>query len=140
VVKQLPVEMLQQCLSKSSCMQTCIVMQEHHTVMSASHAFCSEWPALHSFLSVLQYTSNFILFLVAWIPPSALPPCPGRVTICLLAGRHLFKTFWLVWWISVHPPLWLLSGFNVHKWNPGFITCYSYNVVEKDIAIFVVSL
>jgi hypothetical protein len=32
VVKQLPVEMLQQCLSANSCLWMCIVMEEHYTV------------------------------------------------------------------------------------------------------------
>jgi hypothetical protein len=37
--------------------------------------------------------------------------------------------------MCVHPLLWLLFGFNIHKWNPGFITCYSYDVIEKFVAI-----
>jgi hypothetical protein len=40
----------------------------------------------------------------------------------------------------MHPVLWLLCGFNIHKRNPGFIICYSYAVTEKFIAIVVVSL
>jgi hypothetical protein len=40
----------------------------------------------------------------------------------------------------VHPLLWLLFSFNMQKWNPDFITCYSHGVTEKFIAIFVVSL
>jgi hypothetical protein len=43
LVKQLPVEMLQQCSSVSSCMQMRIVMEEHYT-MSTAHTFYSEWP------------------------------------------------------------------------------------------------
>jgi hypothetical protein len=27
----------------------------------------------------------------------------------------LFKIFWLVLWMCVHPLLWLLFGFNIHK-------------------------
>jgi hypothetical protein len=42
--------------------------------------------------------------------------------------------------MCVHPLLWLLFGFNIHKWKPGFITCYSYDMTEKFMAIFVVSL
>jgi hypothetical protein len=52
----------------------------------------------------------------------------------------LFKLFRLVWWMCVHPLLWLLFGFNTHKWNPGFITCYLYDVIEKFITVFVVSV
>jgi hypothetical protein len=51
----------------------------------------------------------------------------------------LFKLFCIVWWMHEHPLLWVLFGFNIHKWNPGFITCYSYNVTEKFISIFVIS-
>jgi hypothetical protein len=58
-----------------------------------------------------------------------------------LSGRqHLFKLLRLVSWTCVHSLLCLLFGFNIHNWNPRFITCYSYNVVEKFIAIFAVSL
>jgi hypothetical protein len=40
-----------------------------------------------------------------------------------LAGRQrFFKLSRLVWWMCVHPFLWLPFGFNIHKWNPGFIT------------------
>jgi hypothetical protein len=43
-----------------------------------------------------------------------------------LSGRQpLFKLFLLVSWMCVHPLRWLLFGFNIHKWNPSFITCYS---------------
>jgi hypothetical protein len=57
----------------------------------------------------------------------------------LVGGQRLFEIFWLVWWMCVLP-LWLLFGFNIHKWNPCFITCFSYDVIEKFISIFVVSL
>jgi hypothetical protein len=36
--------------------------------------------------------------------------------------------------------LWLRFGFKIHKWNAGFITCYSYDVTEKFISIFGVPL
>jgi hypothetical protein len=42
--------------------------------------------------------------------------------------------------MCVLPLLGLLFGFNIHKWNLGFTTCYSCNVIEKFIAIFVVLL
>jgi hypothetical protein len=50
----------------------------------------------------------------------------------------LFKFSQLVWWVYVHPLLWLLFHLNIHKWNPGLITCYSYDVTEKFMAIFVI--
>jgi hypothetical protein len=32
----------------------------------------------------------------------------------------------------VHPLLWLLFGFNIHKWIPSFIIRYSNNVTENS--------
>jgi hypothetical protein len=47
-----------------------------------------------------------------------------------LSGKQsLFKLLRLVWWMCVHPLFWLLFGFSIHKWNPGFITCYSYDMI-----------
>jgi hypothetical protein len=40
----------------------------------------------------------------------------------------------------MHPLFWLLFGFNIDKWNPGFITCHLDDVTEKNNAIFLVSL
>jgi hypothetical protein len=37
----------------------------------------------------------------------------------------------------MHPLLWQLFGFIIHKWSPDFITCYFYDVNEKFIAIFI---
>jgi hypothetical protein len=39
VVEQLPFEMQQQCLSASSCMWLCIVMEEHYTGCQRSMSF-----------------------------------------------------------------------------------------------------
>jgi hypothetical protein len=39
MIKQLTVEMLQQCLSVSSCMQMCIVMDQHYTICQHSISF-----------------------------------------------------------------------------------------------------
>jgi hypothetical protein len=44
VVKQLPVEMLQQCLSASSCMRMCSVMEELYTVCQHSTPFILNGP------------------------------------------------------------------------------------------------
>jgi hypothetical protein len=52
----------------------------------------------------------------------------------------LFKfCFQLVWWMCVHPLLWLHFGFNIHKWKRGFITRYLYDVLDKFVTIFGVS-
>jgi hypothetical protein len=62
------------------------------------------------------------------------------VAISFLLGRCLFKLFQVLWWLCVHTQRWLLLGFSIHKWNTGFITCYSYDVTEKFITIFMVLL
>jgi hypothetical protein len=53
VVKQLPVEMLQQCSSASSCMQMRIVMEEHYTGYQHSTSFFLNGPM--QFFIFLQY-------------------------------------------------------------------------------------
>jgi hypothetical protein len=53
---------------------------------------------LHSYL-VLRNTLLMLLWsLVAWIPPSALLPCPRKQLPSAL-WRRLFKLFRLVWWM-----------------------------------------
>jgi hypothetical protein len=132
VVRQLP---LQQCSSASSCMQTSIVMEEHYTGVSNPHLLF--WMALCSFFSLSQYTCDVIVVPYCMNSTISIPFMSQKtVPICRLSGRRLSKLFQLVWWKCVHPLLWLLIGFNFHKWNPGFITCYSYNVIKKFIAIF----
>jgi hypothetical protein len=66
----------------------------------------------------LQYTSDFTVVLRC-MNSTTITPC-------------------LACWMCVHQLLWLLFSFNIHKWNPCFITCYSYDVIRKFIAIFVV--
>jgi hypothetical protein len=62
VVKQLPVEMLQQCLGASNCMWTRSVMEEHNSYrMSAFHAFCYEWPYAFFFFSILHKLRHNLL-------------------------------------------------------------------------------
>jgi hypothetical protein len=70
VILQLTVKMNQQCSSASSCMWTCIVMEEHYT-------FCSEWPCAVLF-SVSQYASDV----------SVVPCC----TNCTISTHFLAKT------------------------------------------------
>jgi hypothetical protein len=62
------------------------------------------------------------------------------VSMSFLPGRRSFKLFWLAWCMCMHPLPWLLLGFSIHKWNPGFVACYSYDVIEKFIVILVVLL
>jgi hypothetical protein len=50
VVKQLPVEMLKQCSSASSCMRTRIVMEEHYTVCQHSTTFVQNGPTRFYFV------------------------------------------------------------------------------------------
>jgi hypothetical protein len=62
VVKQLPVEMLQQCLSGGSCMRTCIVMEKYYeyTVCQHSMPFFPEWP--HAIFFVFRNTLLTLLW------------------------------------------------------------------------------
>jgi hypothetical protein len=95
--------------------------------MLAFHAFCSEWPAYAGFfLCVSQNTSDVVVVsccMNSTISTHFLSQKTAATT--LLAGRQrLFILLRLVWWMCVHPLLWLLFGFDIHKWNPGFITCY----------------
>jgi hypothetical protein len=64
---------------------------------------------------------------------------PEKVAINFVTGRRLFKLFRLVWWMcasTASTALW----FQHLLMKPGFITCYSCGVIEKFIAMFVVSL
>jgi hypothetical protein len=94
-----------------ACMWTSTVMQEHYTVMSTWHDFCSEWPAF-------RYTLMSLLYSVTCCMNSTIntPFLPYQ-----LCGRCLIRPFRLIWWNCVHPLLWLLFCFNIRKWNPGFI-------------------
>jgi lipid-A-disaccharide synthase-like uncharacterized protein len=67
-VKQLLVEMFQQCSSVSSCMRTCSHGGALHQML-AFHAFCSEWPYA-VFLVFCNILLTLVRFFVAWIPPS----------------------------------------------------------------------
>jgi hypothetical protein len=134
VVKQLPVKMLHQCSSASSCMRTRIVVEKHYEYTGCQHStpfvlnsptqcYCFAihiWrycgPLLHEFHHQHYFS----------VPESSYYQLSGR--------QRLFKLLRLVWWMCVHPLLWLLFGFNIHKRNPGFITWHSYDVIEKLIA------
>jgi hypothetical protein len=90
----------------------------------------------------LQYTSDVTVAPCCMNSTISTPFLSQKtVTISFPAGRQcLFKLSQFVLWMCAHPLLWLLFGFNIHKWNLSFITCYSYNVIEKFIIIFVVLL
>jgi hypothetical protein len=38
--------------------------------------------------------------------------------------------------MCVYPLLWLLFSLNIHKWNTGYIICYSYDVTEKKSSLW----
>jgi hypothetical protein len=67
-------------------------------------------------------------------------PLPENSCHQLTRKQHLFKLFQFVLWMCVHQLLWLLFGFSIRKWNIGCISCYSYIVTDKLIAILMVSL
>jgi hypothetical protein len=97
--------MLQQCSSVSSCTR----MHSHGEAlhhMSAFHAFCSEWPYA-VFSSVSQYTSDITVVpccMNSTISTLFLSQKTG--VISFLAGRqHLFKLFWLLWWMCASTAL-----------------------------------
>jgi hypothetical protein len=54
VVKQLLIEMLQQCSSANSCMWMCIVMEKHYTGCQHTKSFVLNGP-MQFFFSVSQY-------------------------------------------------------------------------------------
>jgi hypothetical protein len=85
---------------------------------------------LQDILGLRNTLVTLLWSLVAWLRPSAL--------LSWLSGwQTTFKLFRLVWWMRVHSLLWLLFGFNIQKWNPGFISSSSYDVTSKFVAIFV---
>jgi hypothetical protein len=88
---------------------------------------------------VSKYTCDIVV-PVSWIPPSAPLSCPREQLPPAFWQADLFILFRHVWWMYMHRLPSLLYGFSIHKWNPLFITCYSYDMFEKFIASFVVSL
>jgi hypothetical protein len=88
--------------------------------------------ALRSFLVLRNTLLTLLCYFLAWIPPLPLLSCPRKLlaSFSLLEGRRLFKRLWFIWLMYVRPLLWLLFDFNIPKWNPGFITCYTYVTTE----------
>jgi hypothetical protein len=130
VVKQLPVEMRQQCTSSSGCMRMCMMKEE--TAPDARIACSLFLMGLRSFLVFRNTLLTSMCYLLAWIPPLPFLSCLRKLlaSFSLLAGRRLFKLLWFIWLMYVRPLLWLLFDFNIPKWNPGFITCYTYVATE----------
>jgi hypothetical protein len=118
-------------------MQMCIFMEEHYTVCQHSMP-CSEWP--YAVFSVSQYTCNIIMIPYCMNSTISTPFLSQKTVAIIFLADSVCLNFFGLFGECVHPPLWLLFGFNIHKWNPGFIACYPYNVIEKFIAISVVSL
>jgi hypothetical protein len=61
------------------------------------------------------------------------------IAISFLSGKLSFKLFRHIWWLYVHPLLWLFFDINSHKGKLGFIAFYPYDVIEIFIAIFIAS-
>jgi hypothetical protein len=99
--------------------------------MQAFHDFSSEWPYAVSFIVFAIHFWRYCCLLLHEFHHQHSLPVPVH-SFRLFCGRQLlFKLFRLLWWMCVHPLLWQLFGFNVHKWNACFITCYSYDAIEK---------
>jgi hypothetical protein len=75
LVKQLPVEMLQQCLSRSICMLMCIIMGNTTPDVSIPHlSFWMVSPAIMFCNALLA----LLWSLVAWIPPTVPLSCSRK--------------------------------------------------------------
>jgi hypothetical protein len=83
VIRENAVEMHQQCPSASSCIQTCILVEEHNS--RYQHSTPCFWMAIHSYLSVLRYTCDIIV-----------APCCMNSTISTLSCPR--KQFSLAFW------------------------------------------
>jgi hypothetical protein len=95
VVRQLTVEMHQQCLSVNNC-----VCRHAFSWWSTTSALYVSIPRLfvlngptQFFFSVLQYTLMLLWSLVAWIPPSALLSCPRKQLPSAMWQTTFFKFF-----------------------------------------------
>jgi hypothetical protein len=75
LVKQLPVEMLQQCSSANSCMRMRFVMEEHYTGYQHSMPFVLNGQSYAVFLVFHDTLLTLLWSCVAWIPPSSLFYC-----------------------------------------------------------------
>jgi hypothetical protein len=108
--------------------------------MSAFHAFYSEWLALHIFFSVSQHTSDVIM--APCCMNSAISThflSQKTVAISFLANNVCLNFFSLFGeCVCIHCfDCSLVSTFANENQDS---SCYLYDVIEKFIAIFVVSL
>jgi hypothetical protein len=119
VVKQLPVEMLQQC----SCMRTPIFKKEHNTGCQYSTLFVLNGRPYAFFFLVFPNTLLTSWFLVSWIPPSALLSYTRKQlpsgfwqadNVCL----NFFNLFGVHHW----PECYLLSTFRNETWISSPVT------------------
>jgi hypothetical protein len=74
VLKQLPVEMLQQWPSASRC--RCTLSRSTKPYVSIPHLLF--WMALYSLLVFRNTLLTLLWPLIAWIPPSAFLSCPRK--------------------------------------------------------------
>jgi hypothetical protein len=121
-------DMLQQCSSASSLCGHTLSRGALHW-MSVFPSFYSEWLALCScFLCFSVFFWHYCgPMLHKFYHQHSFPVQKTGADICI----NIFAFFSE----CVYPLLWLIFDFSIQKWNPGFITCYSYDVVQKFIAI-----
>jgi hypothetical protein len=133
--------MLQQCSSPISCMRTRIAMEEHYEYSECQHSMPFVLNGHTQFLLASRNTfQRYCGPVLHEFHHQQSFPVPDNSCYQRSGRQRLFKIVQLLWWMCVHQRLWLLFDFNIHKWDSSFITCYSYNVSEKFIAIFVISL
>jgi hypothetical protein len=107
--------------------------------MSAFLTYCSEW----RYAVFLVFRSTLLMLMwpiIAYVYLSARVSFPKKQLPSAIWQADNVCLNFTICLANVYPLLWLPCGFNIHKWNPRFITSYAYDVLEKFIAIFVVSL
>jgi hypothetical protein len=109
--------------------------------MSAIQAFCSEWPYAILFFSVSKYTSDVIVVPYCMNFTISTPYLSQEtVAFIFLAEDICLNILGLsgecvcIQYVDCS----MVSTFT--NGTQGFITCYSYDAIEKFISIFVVSL
>jgi hypothetical protein len=90
----------------------------------------------------LQYTSDVTVVPCCMNSTISTPFLSQKTVAISFLGDSVCLQFFGMFGecVCIHPLLWLLFGFSIHKWNSDVITCYSCDVMDKFIAIFVVSL
>jgi hypothetical protein len=98
VVQQLPVKMLQQCSSASSCMRMRMVMEEHYVYTACQHITPFFLNDRTQFFIVSQY-SYLVIVVPCCVSSTISTPFLSQniVAISFMAGRQcLFKLFRLI--------------------------------------------